>query len=677
MRHIVYANNDVYRLAILVKQTAMNKTELTDYVVQPLVDRGLEEDELIVFSLSYNERDKAPIAFMRSYLQALLPELGTLQCRTLLVMDASYFKTLTKTTKADEHLGYVLPCVIDGFEHLQIVYAPNHKSVMYNPALLSKLGFALDTAIKSVTTGGTDFGQSILKNVQYPSTLGEISAALDTLLTCEHLACDIETAGLTLDKAGIATIAFSTNPTDGVAFAVDYQPIADPVDQHYGCMIVNEKVRHLLRQFFSSYTGTLTFHNAPFDIKILIYELFMSDPLDTEGLLHGLSTVCRNFHDTRIIAYLALNSTAMPKGYLGLKELSQPYAGHYGIDVKNVLKVPLDQLLEYNVVDTCCTFWVYEHYYNTLYTDDQAELYFNLMLPSLKTIIQMELTGMPLNPQQVKQARAELEQIRQAQLAIIHASTTVTDAVALITRYNWEKDYTDRRNKAKKPENIVKKDFDTFPVKPFNPNSGRQLQALFYDIMQLPVLDKTKTGQPAVGKDTIDKLIHHCQTESHKTLLSALISYNQAEKILSTFIVAFEKAIDKGDGMAWLHGSFLLGGAKSGRCSSASPNLQNLPSGSVYGKLIKQCFQAPDGWLWAGADFNSLEDYVSALTTRDPNKLKVYENGYDGHSLRAYAYFPDECPEVQTKMALADKPGKFYKRTQSDGHVEYLHESEL
>ena len=76
--------------------------------------------------------------------------------------------------------------------------------------------------------------------------------------------------------------------------------------------------------------------------------------------------------------------------------------------------------------------------------------------------------------------------------------------------------------------------------------------------------------------------------------------------------------------------------------------MQNLPANSTFGKLIKTCFQAPKGWIFAGADFNSLEDYVSALTTRDPNKLKVYLEGYDGHCLRAFAYFPEHLPDIRT-----------------------------
>lgn len=51
---------------------------------------------------------------------------------------------------------------------------------------------------------------------------------------------------------------------------------------------------------------------------------------------------------------------------------------------------------------------------------------------------------------------------------------------------------------------------------------------------------------------------------------------------------------------------------------------QNIPSNSTYSKLIKSCVQAPDGWLFVGLDFNALEDHISALTTKDENKLKVY-----------------------------------------------------
>lgn len=66
----------------------------------------------------------------------------------------------------------------------------------------------------------------------------------------------------------------------------------------------------------------------------------------------------------------------------------------------------------------------------------------------------------------------------------------------------------------------------------------------------------------------------------------------------------------------------------------------------MYGKLIKSLFVSFCGWIFAGADFNSLEDYISALTTKDPNKLNVYIKGFDGHCLRAAYYFRDDLPQI-------------------------------
>lgn len=139
------------------------------------------------------------------------------------------------------------------------------------------------------------------------------------------------------------------------------------------------------------------------------------------------------------------------------------------------------------------------------------------------------------------------------------------------------------------------------------------------------------------------------QTEAAQALelLQAIKELSEIDKILSTFISSFYNHSIESHDNHWLHGSFRLGGTKSGRLSSAHPNIQQLPStGTKYAKDIKQCFKAPEGWLLVGADFSSLEDRISALVTKDPNKLKLYTDGYDGHSLRAYSYFHDQMPDI-------------------------------
>ena len=69
-----------------------------------------------------------------------------------------------------------------------------------------------------------------------------------------------------------------------------------------------------------------------------------------------------------------------------------------------------------------------------------------------------------------------------------------------------------------------------------------------------------------------------------------------------------------------------------------------------------------------------VEDHISALITKDPQKLKVYLEEFDGHCLRAYSYYKHLMPDITKKLEYLDKGGKFYKVTYDDGSVDYLSE---
>ena len=69
-----------------------------------------------------------------------------------------------------------------------------------------------------------------------------------------------------------------------------------------------------------------------------------------------------------------------------------------------------------------------------------------------------------------------------------------------------------------------------------------------------------------------------------------------------------------------------------------------------------------------------VEDHISALVTKDPNKLKTYLESYDGHCLRAYSYWKNLMPDITAKLDEIHKEGKIYKVTYDDGSVEYLNE---
>ena len=93
-------------------------------------------------------------------------------------------------------------------------------------------------------------------------------------------------------------------------------------------------------------------------------------------------------------------------------------------------------------------------------------------------------------------------------------------------------------------------------------------------------------------------------------------------------------------------------------------------SPEIYSEL-KSCFKYEGGWLFVGLDFDSLEDKISAVTTKDPNKIKVYSDGYDGHCLRALAYFSDQMPDIE----LCPDNEKAYKAIIGN-HVIYFHANE-
>jgi DNA polymerase-1 len=645
MRHILWEDHPTYSTAVLVKASSFNRQEIENNYINPLDQLGLFRKDLIAFTLEYNDVGKAPATFIKDYLAKLLSALQSLSTTWLYVTDSAYFKVLTGQAKAEPHFGYVLPCKIKGYEHMQVVLGMNFHALIYNPELQAKLDLSLKTLANSVQGTYQPLGRGIIHSAQYPKGLKSIQEALEALHQYPRLTADIEAFSLAFDKAGIGTISFAWDQHNGIAFPCDYKPYSDGAQAVYtttgegpfaGYFHANQAVRALLKNFLETYKGELTWHSGGYDVKVIIYTLWMKNGLDTEGLLKGLEVMTRSIQDTKIIAYLATNSTA--GNVLGLKALAHEFAGNWAVEVKDIRKVPLDKLLEYNLIDALSTAYVREKYTPIMVADQQEELYYGLMLPSMKLILQMELTGMPLDPVKVVEVRAKLERIRDGHLDVIINSKLI-QAFNLIHRQTAMEEANAKLKVKQHP-------LSHFDDKVFNPNSGPQLQRLLYDQMGLPKIDFTETKQPATGADTIEKLINHTQEPTFKSLLAALIGYGKASKILSTFIPAFEQAIEKGDGVVWLHGSFNLGGTVSGRLSSSDPNLQNIPANSVYAKLIKECFVGPPGWLFCGADFNSLEDMISALTTKDSNKIAVYTKGFDGHSLRAAYYFKDKLAHI-------------------------------
>jgi DNA polymerase-1 len=670
MQHHVFSDkgNGNFKVAILIKGANFQKSSLQYYYVDPLIEGGYLPEEIVALTVDYDGK-KAPAALVKECVANLLPSLLVLGVEYVLCADSVYYKALTGQSKADSMLGYMVPLKTHGFESIQCTVCPNFSAGTYSEAAYPKI----TTAIKTLCAlnGGSyqEPGTDIIKYREHPETLDEIAAYLDSLHQYPQLSVDIEAFSLQFWKAGIGTIAFSPDAHGGGSFLVDYVPNAlQTSDGLWGKQVHNPQVKALLRNFFDTYQGLLIGQNLSYDFKVLIYELYMQSPLDEAGKQLGIETLCRNFDDTKLTTYLCTNTCA--QNDLSLKSNAQEFAGNWGQaddDIKDIRRIPAKALLEYNLVDTMSTFFVFNNTRQKVVTEDQEEVYQLIFKPSVPLFLQVELTGMPLNMDRVLEVQNELKIKRDGYLAAIEALPLIKDVEEAVKRRRWEKDYNDRKSKAKNPEKILPKVYDTFVSDPFNPNSNSQVAELLYEFMGLPIIERTKGKQPAVGGKVLKKLINHTQNPAYIETLKALIDFFQVDKILGTFIKAFINNSFEKDGWWYLHGNFNIGGTKSGRLSSSGPNLQNLPSGKTYGKLIKSCFQAPPGWIFCGADFSSLEDRISALTTKDPNKLKVYTDGFDGHCLRAFGYFGENMPDIIDTVESINSIEDKYPLERQDG----------
>ena len=622
MYHLIYdPNSSQYPICILTPQ--INKVGIKKEYIDQF---QIPESDIIVFSLHQSGKKKTPMAEIKQYItEELVPAMVDCKVQYIVCTDADYFKALAGVTKAEASLGYVMPSVFGSFH---VVYVPNISRIFYNPDdIRAKINQGMTAMLDHIRGSYKAPGASIIHFAAYPKTLADIEYWLERLIQEDRpLTCDIEAFSLKHHTAGIGTITFCWNEHEGIAFPVDFLP-------------EKAEIRKALLSFFMRFKQKLIYHYIAYDAYVLIYQLFMKHILDTEGLLNGLQTMLGgDWDDTKHITYLATNSCA--GNDLRLKYHAQEFAGNWALeDIEDITKIDLDDLLQYNLIDGLSTWYVYKKHHPTMIQDQQEDVYNTIFKPATVDIIQMQLTGMPVDMERVKVVKGLLQVDNDSALSRINNSPIIKAFV-----YSLNEDLVNKKNASYKVKRITLADVN----EEFNPNSGPQLQKLLFEVLDLPIISLTDSKLPSTDGDTFKALLNHTKDPAILDFLKAMVDYKAVNKILTSFIPAMEAAVQGPDGWHYLFGNFNLGGTLSGRLSSSKPNLQNLPAtGSKYAYLIKSCFKAPKGWLFAGLDFDSLEDKISGLTSKDPNKLKVYTDGYDGHSLRAYAYFKEQMPDIR------------------------------
>ena len=166
---------------------------------------------------------------------------------------------------------------------------------------------------------------------------------------------------------------------------------------------------------------------------------------------------------------------------------------------------------------------------------------------------------------------------------------------------------------------------------PFNLGSAKQIQAILYDTLGLPVLAKTPKGQPSTAESVLQELAHEHE------LPKLILEHRAMSKLKSTYTDALPACVNPGTGR--VHTSYHQAVAATGRLSSSDPNLQNIPVRTREGRRIRQAFVPDPGYRLVAADYSQIELRIMAHLSGDRGLLDAFASGADIHRATAAEVF--------------------------------------
>lgn len=187
----------------------------------------------------------------------------------------------------------------------------------------------------------------------------------------------------------------------------------------------------------------------------------------------------------------------------------------------------------------------------------------------------------------------------------------------------------------------------------FNINSTRQLGELLFEKLELPVLKKTKTGY-STNAEVLEKLVNK------HPIIPAILDYRMLTKLNSTYADGLLKVIGSDDRIRTTFQNLVTA---TGRLSSTSPNLQNIPVRSDLGAEIRKMFVPKPGYVLVDADYSQIELRVLAHIAGDTEMQQAFIHGMDIHTVTAAQVFnvpPEQVTPLQRRHAKAVNFGIVY-----------------
>ena len=420
---------------------------------------------------------------------------------------------------------------------------------------------------------------------------------LKSLKASELFAFDTETTSLDYMQAEIVGVSFSVEAGKAayVPVAHDYEDAPEQLSRDW----VLEQLKPLLEDPKASKVG----QNLKYDRNVLKnYDIH----------LQGIK------HDTMLQSYV-LDSTASRHD---MDSLSLKYLSHKTTKFEEVAgkgkaqltfnQVNLEQAGPYAAEDADVTLRLHEVLWPKLKAESVLEkVYTEMEMPLLPVLSDIERQGVLID--------ADM---------LVEQSKGLALRIAEIQAAAWKE-----------------------AGEEFNISSPKQIQAILFEKMELPVIKKTPKGQPSTAEAVLQELA------DDYALPKMILEYRSLSKLKSTYTDKLPLMIDEKSGR--VHTSYHQAVAATGRLSSSDPNLQNIPIRSEEGRRIRQAFIASEGYTIVAADYSQIELRIMAHLSEDKGLLTAFSDGVDIHRATAAEVFGMDRDAVTTEQRRRAKAINF------------------
>lgn len=286
-----------------------------------------------------------------------------------------------------------------------------------------------------------------------------------------------------------------------------------------------------------------------------------------------------------------------------------------GKNKKSILDLEEMQRLEFVIHRAAICFHGKDKIKKSLENQGISELYSEIEFPLIEVLASMELWGLKVDVDKLKEYKSKLEE----QLELL-------------------------RNKIYEEAG-----------EQFNINSPKQLGVILFERLELPVVKKTKTGY-STSVDVLEKL-----KEKHP-IIKNIMEYRQLIKLKTTYADGLEHVVDPATGK--IHSNFNQTITATGRISSTEPNLQNIPIKLEMGREIRKIFiPSSEEYVFLDADYSQIELRLLAHLSKDETFITAYKEGKDIHRITASQVFHvpfEDVSSLQRSNAKAVNFGIVY-----------------